>query len=100
MYTRRTITRRCCSGLGGGVAALLWLAPASLGQVSFSGPTNYAVGTEPIAVAVADVSSETHRPDHADVVTANDDGSSVSVLLGDGDRRRCWLPLTSATTRL
>jgi hypothetical protein len=34
-------------------AALLWLAPAALAQVSFSGPTNFAAGDGPHSVALA-----------------------------------------------
>ena len=66
-----------------GVYALLAMglaAPAALAQVSFSGPTSFAVGSGPNSVAVGDL----NRDGHPDLVTSNRTSDNVSVLLGDG----------------
>src|SRR5215475_8248647 len=48
---------------------------------NFAGPVNYAVGTHPVAVAVADFNGD-GKPDLA---VANRSSSDVSILLGNGD---------------
>jgi len=62
-------------------ATVLALAPAALGAVSFAPPTNFAVGTTPLSLAVGDFNGD-GRPDLA---TANDGSANVSVLLGAGN---------------
>ena len=47
----------------------------------FAGPANYAVGTHPVAVAVADFNGD-GKPDLA---VANRSSSDVNILLGNGD---------------
>jgi hypothetical protein len=47
----------------------------------FLGPVNYAVGSNPLAVATGDFNGD----GRADLVTANSDKGSVSVLSGNGD---------------
>src|SRR5262249_13916469 len=47
----------------------------------FLGPVNYAVGTNPVALASSDFNGD-GKPD---LVTANADSATVSVLLGNGD---------------
>jgi VCBS repeat-containing protein len=62
--------------------ALLWLAPATLAQVSFSGPTNFAACDGPFSVAVGDFDAD-FDPDLAVANTGSEAGSGdVSVLLG------------------
>jgi hypothetical protein len=51
------------------------------GNGTFQGAVNFAVGSIPVSVAVADVNGD-GRPD---LVTANQSGNSVSVLLGNGN---------------
>jgi hypothetical protein len=63
-----------------------FVRPASGATVSFSGATNYSVGTAPMAIAVGDFNGD-GRPDLAIAnsgdQSAGDDGS-VSILLGNG----------------
>src|SRR5262245_52636959 len=50
-------------------------------RVSFAAHSDFRVGSAPVAVAVADV----NRDGHPDLVVANRDSSTVSVLLGNGN---------------
>ena len=63
------------------VAALLWVAPVAIAQVSFSGPTSFPVGNQPRSVAIGDFDGDADF----DLATANADSDDVSVLLGAGD---------------
>jgi VCBS repeat protein/List-Bact-rpt repeat protein/FG-GAP repeat protein len=56
-------------------------APAATTQVQFSGPTNYPVGTSPVAVAVGDFNGD----GKLDLAVANSGSGDVSILLGNGD---------------
>ena len=61
------------------VAALLWAPPAwALTPVTFTGPTNFAVGDGPNSVAVGDFNGD----GDPDLAVANEFAGSVSVLLG------------------
>jgi hypothetical protein len=87
----------CCSELGGVIRSiklatcagpaflvvLLFSAASqkSAAQVQFSGPTNYPVGTTPVAVAVGDFNGDGKQ----DVAVANSGSGNVSILLGNGD---------------
>ena len=61
------------------IAALLWAPPAwALTPVTFTGPTNFAVGDGPNSVAVGDFNGD----GDPDLAVANEFAGSVSVLLG------------------
>jgi hypothetical protein len=62
---------------GGGTASVLF----GTGDGSFAARADYAVGEHPSSFALADVSGD----GKLDMVTANQEASSVSVLLGAGD---------------
>jgi FG-GAP repeat protein len=49
--------------------------------VSFSGPTNYPVGTQPAAVATGDFNAD----GKADLAVVNTGSNDVSILLGNRD---------------
>ena len=51
------------------------------GDGTFQAAVNYAAGTNPQALAVADVNGD----GQSDVVAANADSGNISVLLGKGD---------------
>src|SRR5947209_19712083 len=61
-----------------------WLAivisHASTGTPSFAAAVNYTVGSNPHAVAVADLNGDSKL----DLVVANSNSANVSILLGDG----------------
>jgi FG-GAP-like repeat len=61
------------------VLALL-LAPGAADAVNFTGPVNFAAGSQPFSVAVADFNSDSK----SDLVVANFNSDNVSLLLGDG----------------
>jgi hypothetical protein len=67
--------------------SLLVAIPAAKGQVQFSGPTYYPVGTAPPAIAIGDFNGD-GIPDlvvaNAGNVFMGDDGN-VGILLGNGD---------------
>ena len=65
----------------GALAALAWGAPATLAQVSFTGPTNFAVRSDPSSVAVGDFDGD----GHLDLAVANGNSNNVSVLLNAAD---------------
>lgn len=54
--------------------------PAACPSLTFAPAVNYGVGTSPRSAAVGDF----NRDGNQDLVTANDNGGNVSVLLGDG----------------
>jgi hypothetical protein len=60
--------------------------PAAMAQVGFSGPTNYPVGTAPVAIAIADFNGDS-KLDLA-VAYSGDfraGNGGLSILLGNGD---------------
>ena len=59
-------------------AGLLAFAPAALGQVSFTGPTNFPAGETPFSVAVGDFNGD----GDPDLAVANLSSDNVSVQLG------------------
>jgi predicted NUDIX family NTP pyrophosphohydrolase len=61
--------------------AVLALPAGALAQTSFAGPTNFAAGDLPEAVAVGDFDGDSV----ADLAVANQTSDNVSVLLGRGD---------------
>ena len=64
------------------IGMLLGLAVASVGRaVNFAAAVNYAVGSTPEAIAIADFNKD-GRPDLA---VANFGGNNVSILIGNGD---------------
>jgi VCBS repeat-containing protein len=88
--TRTCLTasdRHACSSLVGAlalsVAALLWLAPAALAQINFTGPTNFASSDSgadgPSSVAVGDFNADSDP----DLVVTNFNG--ISRLVGGAD---------------
>ena len=52
------------------------VAPA-VGQVNFSGPTNFPAGQLPTSVAVGDFNSDSHP----DLAVANQEGDNISILM-------------------
>jgi hypothetical protein len=67
--------------------ALTFSVPTTRCQVQFSGPTDYAVGTKPAAIAVGDFNGDA-IPDLAVANTgdvASGDDGNVGILLGKGD---------------
>ena len=51
------------------------------GNGTFQPPEVYAVGLDPVAVALGDF----NKDGYPDIITANNGGNSVSVLLGEGN---------------
>src|SRR5580765_4215165 len=78
--TRSSACLPVCVGVGlaFGVASLAAASPPS--APSFAKPTLYAAGNGPQSVAIGDLNGDGRQ----DIVTANYDGDSVSVLLGRG----------------
>ena len=58
----------------------IFLNTSSVGSISFSGPVNFSVGTNPSSIAVGDFNGD----GHADLAVANHDDNNVTILLGDG----------------
>ncbi|GGL43529.1 FG-GAP repeat domain-containing protein [Planomonospora parontospora] len=69
------------SGAAAGVAAPAHAAAPVLCPVGFTSPVDHATGTGPLSLATADLNGD----GRTDIVTANANEDSVSVLLGDGD---------------
>jgi hypothetical protein len=73
--------------ISGLMAMSLLPIPAAKGQVQFSGPTNYPVGTAPRATAIGDFNGDGKQDlavaDYGDPNTSA--GGGVSILLGNGD---------------
>ncbi len=70
------LTANLGSGTSGSVSVLL-----GNGDGTFQPAVNYAVGRDPVAVAVGDFNND----GNLDIATANNNTSTVSVLLGRGD---------------
>jgi predicted dehydrogenase len=51
------------------------------GNGTFKAATNFAIGTEPVGVAVADLNGD----GHPDLIATNESSNTVSVLLGNGN---------------
>jgi hypothetical protein len=58
----------------------MFLVPAAAQAVNFAGPFNFPAASQPFSVAVADFNRDTRQ----DLVVANFNSDSVSILLGDG----------------
>jgi hypothetical protein len=77
------IVRERIAGVGPTTLLLLFslVRPGSAGTINFLGPTNYPVGTAPVAVAVGDWNGDGKQ----DLAVVNSGSSSVSILQGNGD---------------
>jgi len=74
---------------------LVGAVPAARAQSSFGNPTLYAVGsTSPLGLALGDVNGD----GRLDIVTANQDGNNVSVLLGQATPVGSFAPASTYTT--
>jgi len=74
---------------------LVGVVPAARAQSSFGNPTLYAVGsTSPLGLALGDVNGD----GRLDIVTANQDGNNVSVLLGQATPVGSFAPASTYTT--
>lgn len=90
------------SGRSPGASVITWaifftwvLATPQVGWAGtfFSSRTDYETGTEPLAIAAADLNAD----GHVDLVTASNSADSISVLLGNGggtlqNRTDYWAP--------
>jgi len=63
------------------VGLLLLITPEARAQLQFSAPTNYAVETSPVTVAVGDFNGDGKQ----DLAVLNSGSTTVSILLGNGD---------------